>query len=70
MQAPCLTGPVVLPAVHAPGEQVPEKQLLTKTKLRRSPLGVGYHLRDMLGLGLLQRVSTTSGTIIRLVGQR
>lgn len=70
MQVPYLTNPVCLATVHAPGKQVPEKQLLTKTKLRRSPLGIGYHVRDMLGLGLLQRVSTTSGTIIRLVGQR
>ncbi len=47
--------------------QMPEQQLLSQARLRRSPLGVAFHLRDLLGLGVLQRVATPAGTLIRLV---
>jgi hypothetical protein len=29
-------------------------------------MGVSFHLRDLLGLEVLQRVGTTAGAIIRL----
>ncbi len=50
----------------APSAQIQEQQLL-KTKLRRSPLSVAFHVKDMLGLGLLQRVTTPAGTFVRVV---
>ncbi len=55
------------PALSTTRVQMPEQQLLSQARLRRSPLGVAFHLRDLLGLGVLQRVATPAGTLIRLV---
>ena len=39
---------------------------LEKRKLRQSPLGMRWHVRDMLGGGALVRTSTTVGALIRV----
>ena len=49
--------------------QMPEIQLM-RAKLRRTPLGAAFHLRDLVGLGVVQRVATPSGTMIRLSAQQ
>ena len=36
-------------------------------KLQRSKLDVRFHIRDLLGLGDVQRVATTAGPLLRLV---
>lgn len=38
-------------------------------KLRRSTLGVRFHLRDMLGRGVATKGDTPAGAVIRLVRQ-
>ena len=40
---------------------------LEKRKLRDSRLGMQYHIRDLLGSGLLQKSNTTSGPLLRVV---
>ncbi|KAI8466559.1 MAG: hypothetical protein J3K34DRAFT_433283 [Monoraphidium minutum] len=42
-----------------------EKELL-KAKLRRSGLGVRFHLRDMAGRGVVARADGPAGAVIRL----
>lgn len=39
---------------------------LEKRRLRSSPLGVAFHLKDMVGADLVHATSTTSGPLIRL----
>ena len=48
---------------------MPEIQLL-RVKLRRTPLGVAFHLRDLVGLGVVQRIAAPSGTMIRISVQK
>ena len=48
---------------------MPEIQLM-RAKLRRTPLGAAFHLRDLVGLGVVQRVAMPSGTMIRLSAQQ
>jgi hypothetical protein len=43
-----------------------EKELL-KLKLRRSTLGVRFHLRDLLGRGTVTRRDTPAGPAVQLV---
>mmetsp|Transcript_1621 Transcript_1621/g.3737 ORF Transcript_1621/g.3737 Transcript_1621/m.3737 type:complete len:278 (-) Transcript_1621:46-879(-) len=43
-----------------------EKEI-TKKPLRSSRLGAGFHIRDLVGLGLVERIETTSGTMLRPV---
>ena len=38
-----------------------------KRKLQQSALGMQFHLRDLLGLGLAARVDTPAGPVVRLV---
>lgn len=45
--------------------QIPERELL-KRPLRRSVLGLRWHLRHLLGSGALERVESTVGPILRL----
>ena len=45
--------------------EVLEKEL-EKRKLRRTMLGLRFHLRDLVGAGALARVTTTVGTLLRL----
>ena len=40
---------------------------LEKKKLRDSRLGMQFHIRDLLGNGQLQKSSTTSGPLLRVV---
>eukprot|EP01083_Nonionella_stella_P039079 106256_1 len=40
---------------------------LVKKPLRTSNLGIHYHMRDMIGAGLLQETKTTCGPLLRLV---
>ena len=40
---------------------------LEKKKLRDSRLGMQFHVRDLLGNGQLQKSSTTSGPLLRVV---
>ncbi|GAX80031.1 hypothetical protein CEUSTIGMA_g7470.t1 [Chlamydomonas eustigma] len=47
--------------------EIPEQQLLFKTKLKKSPLPVSFHLRDLLGYGALERIKTPGGSVIKLV---
>ncbi len=39
---------------------------LAKRKLRGSPLGVPWHLRDLLGAGVVIQIDTTVGPLIRV----
>lgn len=43
-----------------------ESQLVQK-KLKGSPLGMGWHLRDMLGTAALVKMQTTVGPLIRVL---
>lgn len=45
--------------------QIPERELMKRT-LRRSVLGLRWHLRHLLGSGALERVESTVGPILRL----
>lgn len=40
---------------------------LSKKRLRGSSLGVRFHLRDMVGRGLVELIETTSGPMVKLV---
>ena len=40
---------------------------LFECKLRKSRLGIKYHLRDLIGLGLLDEKSTPVGKFFRLI---
>lgn len=42
------------------------ESVLHKKHLRSSPLGITFHLRDLLGSGIAVSVKTASGTLIRL----
>ncbi len=55
-----LVPPVATPVVASP------KGGSLGLKLRQSPLGVAFHLRDLLGRGDVVRVSTPAGMLIRL----
>ena len=57
---------LILPHIHFVRE-VLEDTLLKKKKLRRSQLGMAYHVADLAGSDLVQRVNTTSGAALRLV---
>lgn len=46
-----------------------ESELEKKVKLRRSPLGVPWHVIDLLGLGLAQRCLMPVGPVLRLTGR-
>ncbi len=40
---------------------------LEKKKLNSSPLGVRWHIRDLLGSGVLMQTQTTVGPLLRVV---
>ncbi len=40
---------------------------LEKKKLRDSRMGMQFHIRDLLGSGQLQKSTTTSGPLLRIV---
>jgi len=40
---------------------------LEKKKLRESRMGMQFHIRDLLGSGQVQKCSTTSGPLLRIV---
>ena len=42
------------------------KELQTK-KLSQTVLDVRFHIRDMVGSGMLQQLDSTSGALLRLV---
>ena len=44
--------------------ELPERELQGR-KLQRSALDVRFHIRDLVGMGMLERVQTTSGVILR-----
>ncbi len=44
--------------------ELPERELQGR-KLQRSLLDVRFHIRDLVGMGMLERVQTTSGVILR-----
>ena len=44
--------------------EVKEKEL-EGHKLQRSLLDVRFHVRDLIGMGTLERVQTTSGSVLR-----
>ena len=41
-----------------------------KWKLRDSVLDIRWHVRDLLGRGMIVQVETTSGTLLRLVKRK
>jgi serine/threonine-protein kinase 19 len=43
---------------------------LEKKKLRYSTLGINYHVKDLVGKGIVDSVDTTSGKLIRLVSDK
>ena len=65
----CYAGLKVRVCFQPPSVQMPEIQLL-RVKLRRTPLGVAFHLRDLVGLGVVQRIAAPSGTMIRISVQK
>jgi len=40
---------------------------LCKKKLRYSTLSVDFHIKDLIGLGQVESMPTTSGALIRLI---
>lgn len=42
---------------------------LGRKKLRKSPLGMQFHIRDALGLGMLERFQLGSGAFFRIPHQ-
>lgn len=45
-------------------------QDLEKKKLRSLELGLTFHVKDLLGLGVFESVSTEKGTLIKLVSDK
>jgi serine/threonine-protein kinase 19 len=46
-------------------KEMSEKELLKKRVLRSSVLGMKFHLRDMVGIGMLVKMDTTVGAMYR-----
>jgi hypothetical protein len=47
--------------------EIMERELVGKRKLLQSGLGMQFHLRDLLGLGLAAKAGTPAGPVIRMV---
>jgi hypothetical protein len=44
--------------------------MLKNVKLRRTPLSVAFHVKDLIGMGVVERTPTPSGTMYRLLDHR
>ena len=44
--------------------ELPERELQGR-KLQRSVLDARFHVRDLVGMGMLERLQTTSGVVLR-----
>jgi hypothetical protein len=48
------------------GEILQSALLASLPELRTSPLGTAWHVSDMVGSGILQRVATASGKLLQV----